>query len=921
MRHILIRTVFLVILFGLGSVVFAQQKRLYIANDDHTDYIWSANAATYTNAFINQLDYYINLMETQNDTILPQFQHRYNCDNSVWVYEYEKAKSPADFQRLIQQIQSGHISVPFNPLVPLYGGQNAETALRGMYYAGYLERQYGIDIDLAVAMEDQTFPLGISSLWAGAGAKYSWKGVCGCAAPNLNFNNRKHDIYYSKGRDGKGVLMKWYEMQGNSQGLGGYAEARFFNSTVYNMSAKCGTLKYPYQVAGAFGYGWDNLQSYISFFPSMAQAASNTAQQVFVSNENDFFQDFESQYAANIPSQTVTFGNDWDLLIATLAQVSGDVKRSTEKLRTAEALATLVALKDTGFGQDLGSQRELAWISLGKYFDHAWTADGPASAGREQFQRDMESNFSNYVDTLYNTSLTALGSQIMKTGNNDRFFVFNPLGWERTDVADYPYSGSLPVQIIDLQTQQEVPSQIVVLNGVQYIRILASNIPSIGYKTYEIVPGASAVLPVAATFSGGVFENDFYELTISNNGSITSFIDKTDSNYQYKGTDAFNDFGSGTLSSGNLTLQNAGPVSVTVLSTSASPYIHFNKITLYKMVERVDIDDQIYHNIGSDTISYQFPVNLSGTTVWHEEVGAVISAKLDTNGGYYSSQNARYDWQTANHFVHVGNSSRGLTISNLGAQFFKLGNSTITTLDETSNKIQFLAAGKVAYGTLGINSQGGDQYFRYQFSLQPKPGIFNQTASMKMSLEHQNPLVCGEVAGGASYNSITFSLFNITEPDVLLWALKPSEEGAANGIIARVWNQADSGSVTIDGSLPVLSAYNTSHVETDINSATLVNGNLSESIGEQEIKSFRLFFGDIALGRNSIQNDCTIKVYPNPTGEILTIDVNYPIENSLIRILNLTGKEVLNKELVSKHSEINIGALSSGIYFVRIDDK
>ena len=35
---------------------------------------------------------------------------------------------------------------------------------------------------LVAAMENQTLPGGLASLWAGAGARYSWRGVCGCAS-------------------------------------------------------------------------------------------------------------------------------------------------------------------------------------------------------------------------------------------------------------------------------------------------------------------------------------------------------------------------------------------------------------------------------------------------------------------------------------------------------------------------------------------------------------------------------------------------------------------------------------------------------------------------------------------------------------------------------------------------------------------
>ena len=92
-----------------------------------------------------------------------------------------------------------------------------------------------------------------------------------------------------------------------------------------------------------------------------------------------------------------------------MAKVSGDIKRSATKLRTAEAMASLVSLKDSSFAQDLSSQRELAWISLGKYYDHDWTADGPVSSERALFQREMEHHFTAYVDTLYSLSGKALG--------------------------------------------------------------------------------------------------------------------------------------------------------------------------------------------------------------------------------------------------------------------------------------------------------------------------------------------------------------------------------------------------------------------------------------------------------------------------------------------------------------------------------
>ena len=60
---------------------------------------------------------------------------------------------------------------------------------------------------------------------------------------------------------------------------------------------------------------------------------------------------------------------------------------------------------------------------------------------------------------------------------------------------------------------------------------------------------------------------------------------------------------------------------------------------------------------------------------------------------------------------------------------------------------------------------------------------------MKFSLEHQNPLLNGEVLGGKSASKLNkYSLLAVSDPNVLPWSVNPSEEGIKNGIIARFWN-------------------------------------------------------------------------------------------------------------------------------------
>ena len=161
---------YLTIFFLFQFSAFAQQKKIYIALDDHTDYVYALDEEEHRKIFLETLDYYLNLADaTANNPA--DHQSRWNCDGNFWLWTYEKNKSQAEFERLMNRVRDGHISAPLTALVSTYGGQPSEAVLRGMYYPGSLERRFGLRFSLAVAMENATLPLGVGALWSGAGAK------------------------------------------------------------------------------------------------------------------------------------------------------------------------------------------------------------------------------------------------------------------------------------------------------------------------------------------------------------------------------------------------------------------------------------------------------------------------------------------------------------------------------------------------------------------------------------------------------------------------------------------------------------------------------------------------------------------------------------------------------------------------------
>jgi alpha-mannosidase len=844
-------------------------NHLYIAHDDHTDYFWEGTADTYVTVLHDILVENLNRIDATISEPLAH-QHKFNCDGTLWVWNYDKEypNNPEYLTRLINRIRDGHVSIPLNALCLCLGGTPAEGVLRGMYYAGSIERRFNLDIDLVYIVENQTLPYGIGALWAGSGAKYSWRGICGCQS-KIDFNaqlTRQNEIYWWIGPDGSRILMKWYSFLG-LQNLGGYSEAYHTggtgtsDNTIPRLEQKVNTPDYPFSIAGAFGYGWDYLHRPPVDFVGIAKANTTATRKVYVSNELDFFRHFESEYgddvapaATVIPTEALAFGNEWEQFQASMVEVTASVLRSIEKLRPAEAMATLVSFKNPSFMDSRKEQRDLAWMNLGLYWEHNWTANGDIEKSvRADWQRETAAQINGYVDTLHNDAAAALGGLIQNPGGN-RFFAFNPLSWARTDYVDYPYPApnSTSVHVFDLTANKDIPSQIVTIDGIRYLRAWVEAIPAVGYKVLEIRSGTATGIPsvtLTANAGTGIIENSVYRITMNARGAITSIIDKTRGNREFAkaySTRLTNDLiinNASGATDGSFTVTNAGPVSITLTATSLSLHDHASSITLFRDSNRIDIRNRITENF-TETMYWHFGFNLTNPDVMHEEVGAIIRAKYEVNGGQYSSlsKNGRYDGLTLAHFADMtGSEGVGVTLSTLDLQYMKLGSSNSKSLDTTNAAISVLAGGQIDGNTLGIVAQDGDTQFLQRFGLQTHDA-YNQVNAMKFGLEYQNPLAAGTVTGGSAYPSNQFSLITNSNPNVLLWALKPAEDGMSAGIVTRWWNIASSNqslSFSMPNS-PIISARRVSHIETDIGSASVSGGSLNASLKAQQMATYLL---------------------------------------------------------------------------------
>ncbi len=853
---------------------FAQPVRIYIGNDDHTDLMWTANQAVYESTYVDMLDFHLALADQTASNPAP-YRNRFNADGHHWLWAYQSKKSPEAFDRLMERIKDGTISVPLNCVVSCYGAQPTEAVLRGMYYPGRLERTYDYRFRLAVAMENQGLPLGLASLFSGSGGLYSWRGVCGCAT-RMNkdsLTRRPREIFWWTGPDGRRLLLKWHSLwPSNNQSSGGYSEAFDPTAAVEFLSRNATFLRRyrvpgasePYQVRAAFGFGWDALarktgqpyaadpQTYpqVDHFHQVAERMSDASRQVIVSNQLDFFEDFESLYGATLTTRSETYGNEWDLYSASMSETSARVRRAVERLRSAEFLAALVSLKQPGFLTPYRNARDLAFRNLGLYWEHNWTADGPITRDqRAAWQQGLCEQIEQYVNDLYNAALASVEHQIPRPSNAYRFFVANPLGWNRTDAADIGYIGDSNIHVVDVSTGREVPHQIVTLDGANFLRILASDVPSAGYKVYEVHPGPAIQRANAANISGNdriSLDNVNLGVTIEADGAISSLIDKRNGRYDWAATiDGYqlNDFAGRSNAGQPLVVENVGPVSVSVRAESGAGIRHSSLITVYRSSNRVDIHNVIRENF-ANTRHCSFSFSCESPSVFSEEVGAINLNKLKSAGGAYATSHARYDYITVNHFAEIRDrsSTRGVVVSNADLPFARMGNSTPTTLDTTTPQLNFLIGGQVDGPNLGIPAQWGNNYFNQRFALRPTSD-YDPAASMRFAMEHQNPFITGYVQAidQGKLPADTYSLLSVNNPNTLLWALKVHDDGIQKGLVTRFWNLSNVAvQSSVDVHSPIRSAFRTTHLETDISPAQFNGNSLTTFFAPQQIQTYRL---------------------------------------------------------------------------------
>jgi len=93
------------------------------------------------------------------------------------------------------------------------------------------------------------------------------------------------------------------------------------------------------------------------------------------------------------------------------------------------------------------------------------------------------------------------------------------------------------------------------------------------------------------------------------------------------------------------------------------------------------------------------------------------------------------------------------------------------------------------------------------------------------------------------------------------------------------------------------------------------NSEISGSVAQGVQHAFEIFI----IGVNESDLDISVIVFPNPTTEYLTLQIDdYKITKLICQLYDMHSKLLISEQIVSRHTQIKMNNLPSATYFVHI---
>jgi len=555
---------------------------------------------------------------------------------------------------------------------------------------------------------------------------------------------------------------------------------------------------------------------------------------------DEFFRDAEK--SPKIPELSGEIPSAWANLTTSLSPLWPPAMAATDALLSAEKFAAInYAL---GYAPYPQADFESMWKDALKSMDH--NNDGQGGEAGDERKLGYAQVVSLRAGQVLRDSLRNIAERVQHPyARSMPIVVFNPLSWTRDDIVKTHVTFFGDVESNDIEDHKKglrlldekgasIPFQVEETSewfsrAIDMV-FIARGVPSLGYKTYYLVPAekpnefphASQVklesdsdLNASTRIMGSdVMENEYYRVSVDRATGRVSIWDKELNLSVADGIEiaAAEERGGDDLSIipptgrtivnviNSVELEENSPVrSVMKITGDIAGVPIVQRVTMYQGLKRVDLEDQVDWKPGrSMNIEQVFPLPQPNMAIRSgAPFGSVSADEMMPNTGPRNGDEVPRDewrqWRQIQDWVFAGNSDFGITIST-DHQFLRLGNCTIRSgmLRGTRfSPVNFTVRGQPF---LNLSPSAGTYVFHYSFT--SGRGDWVAAKSWRAGMAFNTPLIPVTSANELSQKPLPpmRSFCSLDAENLVITALKKADADGA--IVLRAFeiegNKAES---------------------------------------------------------------------------------------------------------------------------------
>jgi alpha-mannosidase len=501
---------------------------------------WTIFVVPHTHVDIGYSDYQGKVAEAQSRTLdeaadlikkYPDF--RFATDGSWNLEQFLATRSLERQEDILGLIRENKIGVPAQYVNELTGYASLETLYRSLYYSKELSRRYKLPFAYANITDVPTYTQAYPSLLASSGIKYFVAGGDNDRAPLLSHEqwNEKSPFWWA-GPDGKKVLFWYSRCYEQTMFLFGLPpqQAAVYESLPIFLQAYS-KPSYKLDVALIFGTQPENTD----LFPETARFATTWNQsyvypKLHYATFTDFFQYLDEHYGNELPTYKGDMGPYWEDGMGADAYYTAKDRENQSQALEAEIMSTVSHSVNPNV-HPAKLELDETWNNMVLFAEHTWTAGNSVSqpdseeAVKQLAVKDSRATEAQIrIEDITNKAMSQLVDEIHIPSKT--LVVFNALNWKRdalveTDLAE-------DAELVDLTSHQLVPWEVLFhKQGFVHVRFMARDVPSVGYKCFQVWSTGKPLSLESAWEKNPVTENQYYRITVdAQTGAIQSIFDK-----------------------------------------------------------------------------------------------------------------------------------------------------------------------------------------------------------------------------------------------------------------------------------------------------------------------------------------------------------------------------------------------------------